>query len=269
MLEQLKQKEYTGSNRCLPCTVVNTVIALVVGAVIGRSSKRAGAVAIVVSGVLIYLRGYLVPGTPTLTKEYMPEWALELFGKEPPTTGGIEVDRDEEEAEFELDAEQFLHGVDAIEPCPDADDDCLVDEFGRRWHSEMESLQGREGLKPVVSDRFDLDESEFEIEPHDDARLLIVEGDHVAKWPSEAALIVDLASAGILAERSDRWDDLGTVQRGQVLRGLRIFLDTCPTSDEPVTMGEETVESCCSTRDVVAVTCAESGARLFEQPIAD
>ncbi len=268
MLEQFKQEEYTGSNRCLPCTVVNSVIALVVGAVIGRFSRRAGAVAVVVSGVIIYLRGYLVPGTPTLTKEYMPEWALRLFGKEPPTTGGIEVDRGEE-TEFELDVEQFLHDVDAIEPCPDADDDCLVDEFGSLWHSEIESLQGREDLKPVVSDRFGLNESEFEVEPHDDARLLIVDGEHVAKWPSEAALIADVAGAGIIAERSTRWADLGTVQRGQVLRGLRIFLETCPTSDGSVSMGEETVESCCSTQEVVAVTCSDSGARLFEQPLAD
>ena len=42
---------------------------------------------LVVALAAIWLRGYLVPGTPELTKRYLPERALALFGKAPAATG--------------------------------------------------------------------------------------------------------------------------------------------------------------------------------------
>jgi len=52
--------------------------------------------------------------------------------------------------------------------------------------------------------------------------------------------------------------------RGEVLNGLRMFLETRPSGGD-VRMGEEVVESCCTSHEVVAVTCEETGERLFEQ----
>ena len=78
-LARFKQPEYTGENRCLPCTVVNTIIALVLSvAVVAGVARVANPAAGLAAGVVllgcslgaIYLRGYLVPGTPELTKQY-------------------------------------------------------------------------------------------------------------------------------------------------------------------------------------------------------
>jgi len=59
--------------------------------VAGRRSRKAGAGVFIASVILIHLRGYLVPGTPTLTKRYLPDDVLQLFGKEParPAQSGL------------------------------------------------------------------------------------------------------------------------------------------------------------------------------------
>ncbi|WP_459886191.1 hypothetical protein [Halostagnicola bangensis] len=102
LLERFRRPEHTGSNRCTPCTILNVGVAIglalaaaaVALSTSGRSAATAiGAVIAALSGVTIYLRGYLVPGTPRLTKTYGPDWLLKRFGKQ--TTGvddGADVD---------------------------------------------------------------------------------------------------------------------------------------------------------------------------------
>lgn len=89
----LRQPEYTGENRCPPCTVVNAVIAAVGSVTVGVvASPVAGAVALAVGAAAIWLRGYLVPYTPQLTKRYLPERVLAWFGKAESPTGLTGVD---------------------------------------------------------------------------------------------------------------------------------------------------------------------------------
>ncbi|GAB3032824.1 hypothetical protein GCM10025298_22210 [Natronobiforma cellulositropha] len=95
--ERVHQPEYTGENRCIPCTSVNVVIALVVAGGIALWNRPIALVAFVLSLAAIYVRGYLVPGTPTLTKRYFPDWLLAKFDKEPePVEAGIDFDAIEE-----------------------------------------------------------------------------------------------------------------------------------------------------------------------------
>jgi hypothetical protein len=47
---------------------------------------------------LVYLRGYLVPGTPAFTKRYFPDWLLAWFDKTPERREGtvdVGVDTDD------------------------------------------------------------------------------------------------------------------------------------------------------------------------------
>ena len=84
VVERLRQPEYTGENRCLPCTVVNVLLAALLAAALSALlTPVVGLLGFGVGLALVYLRGYLVPGTPELTKEYFPPWLLRLFGKEP------------------------------------------------------------------------------------------------------------------------------------------------------------------------------------------
>ncbi|MFW5903370.1 MAG: hypothetical protein ACOCS7_01385, partial [Halolamina sp.] len=82
LLSSVRQPEYTGENRCWACTVANTGLAVVASvalwallafpADLATWSVTAAAALFVVSIGSIWLRGYLVPGTPTLTKRYFP-----------------------------------------------------------------------------------------------------------------------------------------------------------------------------------------------------
>ena len=60
----LADPEHTGENRCLPCTLVNVVGVAVVAGLLSRRRRSLGLLASVIGGATIWLRGYVVPGTP-------------------------------------------------------------------------------------------------------------------------------------------------------------------------------------------------------------
>lgn len=82
-LGRLARPEYTGENRCTPCTVVNLVFALAISIAVGRVRSLFALPTLVAATAVIYLRGYLVPGTPTLTRRYLPDRVLAAFDKRP------------------------------------------------------------------------------------------------------------------------------------------------------------------------------------------
>ncbi|MXV61571.1 hypothetical protein GS429_05725 [Natronorubrum sp. JWXQ-INN-674] len=328
IVDDLKQPEYTGDNRCEPCTILNLAIAVVAGSIIARKSKLGGLIAVGVSIALIYLRGYLVPGTPTLTKRYLPPEVLRWFGKEPDPelasglgavdsasaaatdgseseTGSSAADRTEvatydEEAAVEageeagsgtgtaevaesegqeqgqeperdeLDLETYFLDHDVLEPCADRDDLCLTDAFEDAWFEEIEALDAStiDAADAVDAFGFDADPDAFDLESRDDATLLRSDRGVAGRWPSQAAILADITASRTLENWTPdpQWNVHEPETKGQVLNGLRMFLETCPTGGE-VSMGEEVVESCCSSHEVVAVTCDETGERLFEQRV--
>ncbi|WP_254762410.1 hypothetical protein [Natrinema marinum] len=325
VVDDLKQPEYTGENRCEPCTVLNLLIAAVVGSLVARKSRLGGLVAVGVSLALIYLRGYLVPGTPTLTKRYLPPAVLRWFGKDPESEvasglGGVdtatsrdaesisvadstdpsppaddvatfdEADVDEAdgpdetepaadrpaEASTDADApeitdlETFFLDHEVLEPCEERDDLCLTDPFEADWFDEIEPLDegGVDAAAAVDAFGFEADPDEFELDSQDDTYRLLSRSGGAGRWPSRAALIADVAASRAFASWVDDWDAVPPETKGEVLNGLRMFLETCPSGGN-VQMGEEVVESCCSSHEVVAVTCEETGERLFEQRLAD
>ena len=82
-LDRIRQPEYTGENRCLPCTALNVAIAFLATALVAPLGPVAVAAVFFGSMGSIYFRGYLIPGTPRLTKRYLPDPVLERFGKAP------------------------------------------------------------------------------------------------------------------------------------------------------------------------------------------
>lgn len=275
MIERFRQPEYTGENRCMACTAVNTVLAVVFAAVVAVgvgtvSTTAVGAGAgvgfLAVSAASIWLRGYLVPGTPELTKQYMPEWMLAWFGKAPEQASGLDGagDEDGDPEPVEVDPEQVLVDAGAVEPCEDIDDLCLEETFADAWQTEIDAIDDIAVDDALAT--FGFDEADYELSHHGDAVLLNRGPHRVGQWPSEAALIADVAGARVLADRYVAWEDMEPVAKGRVLNGLRVFLETCPDGS-PAEFQEETVESCCSSYDVVTVECTGSGERLFEQRV--
>lgn len=63
-LDTLRRPEHTGENRCWPCTAVNLAIVVVVAALAGVAFAPLGPLVLLGGASLVYLRGYVVPGTP-------------------------------------------------------------------------------------------------------------------------------------------------------------------------------------------------------------
>ncbi|WP_266080255.1 hypothetical protein [Haladaptatus caseinilyticus] len=237
---------------------MNITIAVVVSAGLTFAAMPLGIVFFAFSMVAIYLRGYLVPGTPTLTKKYFPDWLLRKFDKSEmaaPTQAPIESDREPEEV---------LTEANVVGPCEEIDDLCLNEEFRTVWHEKMERVLENGAEKNDLSRILDSDENELEFEEHEGAFIARIDGRRLGQWESHAALVADLAAARELSDRYDDWNELSVDNQSRILSGLRIFLETCPECDGTITAEQETVESCCRSMEVVAATCEGCDARILE-----
>lgn len=294
IVDKLRQPEYTGENRCLPCTVVNIVIAVVGSHAVMRKSRVGGVLTLAGSLVCIYLRGYLVPGTPALTKRYLPENVLRWFGKDPDDVpvrsglGGSEVTEepttasasgsqahasDDEAAEQSVaesvDPDEYFLETGVLTPCEDQDDLCLTEAFSARWTEEIERLEDEEMTADRVTTTFGIEAEadEYTIEAHEDARILRQDNRMIGQWPSNAALVADIGATAVLEEYDPLWAERSPNQKGQLLNGLRLFLEDCPGDGGRIEYNEEVVESCCQSHNVLAVVCGDSGERLVEFPL--
>lgn len=258
LLERFKQAEYTGANRCVPCTVVNVLIAIAVSVAIALVTIPGAIAALVVFVAIIYLRGYLVPYTPTLTKRYLPERVLRWFDKQPAASAVPKSD------EGLVDVESFLYSLDVLTECESGNDLCLVPAFRDTWRQHMTALEGGTARQSAIASLLDVEQEKLSFREFESAVLVRYEGKQVGQWESEAALLADLAADSTLAEWDDRWTAIDVVNRSRILNTLRMFLETCPDCGGLTRFGQETVESCCRSIDVVAVTCNDCHARLFE-----
>lgn len=110
----LRNPRYTGENRCVPCTLVNLVIAVVLAVGVAIVSTAWALVVLVAAVATIAVRGYLVPGTPALTKRYLPDRVLALFDTAP-ERATVGFDGTDVEATSERNAGSH-EGTDAPEP---------------------------------------------------------------------------------------------------------------------------------------------------------
>jgi hypothetical protein len=261
VLDQVRQPEYTGENRCIPCTIVNLAITAVICAALAFLSLAVAAGFAILALGSIALRGYLVPGTPTLTKRYFPDRVLVLFDKDPvPTVENPDADSN---ADSPLDTEQILLGSGVVEPCADIDDLCPASDFHEDWHNRMDTIVESETERKALTEALDHD-GEIEFIDHGEAFAAHVDNQSVGQWESRAAFIADLAAARELPNWIDEWETLNATDQGTLIRGLRVFVETCPNCDGPVVPSQETVESCCREHTVVAIVCDDCDARLFE-----
>lgn len=254
-IEAIRQPEYTGRNRCAPCTVLNVLIAGAVSLSVAPFSVPLALGTFAVCGAVIYVRGYLVPGTPALTRTYLPERALRWFDKDPSVEAVPETDA--------FDVETVLRDANAIEACPESTDLCLTAGFRTEWYRALDELDA-EATTARLADILGVDADRIALTPHGSAFVVLVDAVQVGQWESRGALVADVAADRVLAERVVDWRDRTVDERSRITHGLRVYLDRCPACGGPASMGPETVESCCSSRDVIATTCRDCEERLFE-----
>jgi len=289
-LDRLRRPEYTGENRCLPCTVLNVALAAVGAVAVGALvAVELAAAVLIVALAAIWLRGYLVPGTPALTKRYLPERVLGWFGKGrdpgPPA---------------EFDAESYLLSVGALVETADGSDLAFAPWFESAWRTHLAALRDAAdtefGASPATDGAIGASTATAETAPDgtrpaapaDVAALAGLTGidedglslrwrgepgfahagdERIGHWESRSAFLADVAADRALTTQLDDWASLPLVSRSGVLGALRLFVERCPTCEGPVQLEERVVESCCSSYEVVAGRCTACNARLFEMDL--
>ncbi|MFC4553476.1 MULTISPECIES: hypothetical protein [Halorussus] len=250
-VDQLKRRlhhpEYTGENRCIPCTSVNIALAAIASVAVSTFSIPAGIAVAGLSATIIYFRGYLVPGTPTLTKQYFPDRVLRWFDKTPRTT-----------VDTTLDTEEQLLSLGVIEETKG--DLSLTDSFESQWTSTITRVK----QNPEAHLAAELGYSKAEVRDRGDACVVVDDGHEVARLPSRTALVADLAAVKLLQNRTKNWVRLSDSEQEQLLTGLRIFLEECPMCSGTPTFVETLVESCCRSKSVILYKCGKCESRLAE-----
>jgi hypothetical protein len=256
------QPEYTGENRCLPCTVLNVLIAAVVSVAVAVVSPPVAVVVFAVSLGLIALRGYLVPGTPTITKRYFPDRMLKYFDKETPP-------RREAPEDGTGDPEVVLTAADAITDCEGGDDLCLTDGFRTAWWERIETLRGTDPDGEDLLDRLGTDPEGVTFRAYKETVTAMRDMRQVGDWNSGAALLADVAAAAELDERLEGWRGIGLEFQLAHLDALRMFLERCPDCNGDLTAKESTIETCCRSTRSLSTECVECGARLFDSKLSE
>jgi len=277
-IHQLKQPAYTGVNRCGACTLVNVTLVGILTAVATLVWTPLGAVVGVFGVLSVYFRGYLVPGTPELTKRYVPVRVLAWFGKadsadrEPTTAPAAASDG---ETAPTREPEAFLREVGALTYSPAKDDLCLTRDVAREWRETMAEIRDGDlstasALAAVVDARpADISFSNAEDSPR---VFAAVGGTFAGQWVSDAALTADVAAAAVLdAWAPDSWPALDGREKGRVLTAFRVFVPSCPACDGPVAFHEDDTGGCCWSNPVVVLRCATCEAPLIrlDQPTVD
>lgn len=266
IVSSLKRPEYTGENRCLPCTILNLAIALLLAVGVGyaamlidRSPLGVGIATLSFAITAIYLRGYLIPGTPTMTKRYFPDRVLAGFEKTPEKRTPEKIGWDGESPEALL----LEIGIVIDEP---SNEDLILDsEFARAWTGAIREHWDDDQLtKRSLGTFVDADPDLIEFDPRPGSFLAWGDGTHLASWPSQAACVADAAAATAIPDWDPNWERRPLSLRAEILGALRLFLEQCPACEGEVVLSQDVVESCCRSRDVVTATCQSCETRLFE-----
>lgn len=233
----LRDPRYTGDNRCWPCTALNgALLAVAVAGLAWWGAPGLAAGLAVLGAGAVWLRGYLVPGTPRLTRR-LPHGLLRALGAH--TRGSIasapvaqalrragvltaDLETDPElETAVASNARDYLDDEDALS-------DALVAAF-----PSVETAVGRRALGGGEN-WFARDGDEWTVH----------------QWESRQVAALDAALAPRLADRFDDWSEVGPETRQAALALCRRGLSTCPDCGEPFADRGESV-ACCGGRSLV------------------
>jgi hypothetical protein len=267
MFQAIRRPEYTGENRCWPCTGVNALLVAFAAAVLAVVSLPA-ALAIASAGAgAIALRGYVVPYTPRFAPRLVDALPWDPFhgGRIDPPEPGSLADGEGPEPEALLEA---LIEADVI--VPDGDRLTLDDGFRERWREGMRTLReaSDDELAAAARDASAVASAAEVVEGRGRTYVVVSDGgdDPTAKsWLNRPAAIAETAAVGALSD-SGLPPETATVAAGT----LRMFLEACPACGGPVE--ETTARTCCGRgrsgnrppRDVLA--CGDCNERLYTFP---
>jgi len=268
LIDTLRRPEYTGENRCGPCTAVNAAVVVVAAAVAAVRRRSLGLAVLGVGAALVYLRGYVVPGTPAFAPDLVRSLGLDDRFPHVAADGGDPERRRESDALVadtdpqELLGAMFRHGV-IEEGAGDDDALYLTPAFEDAWREELETLRA------ATPD--DLVEATAEVVPFEadgERRYggVSVEGEEGVVWLRPTNATGDVAAVRAMARL-----DVPESLRAPATTPLRLFTPECPACGGD--LEERTVaDGCCGgtmgiddtpTRDVLACVDCEAEVHVF------
>lgn len=265
MFESLRRPEYTGENRCLPCTAVNAVVVVLASTVVGLLSPLVGLAVFVLGVVLIVLRGYVVPYTPSFAPQLTAKLPFD-FGPSHVTDGG----RTSESLagdEADLDGETLIQRLAeaGVVVADESGDLFLADDVRRTWEAGMSRLRGvsDSDLAMAAADAAPFD-ADGRSEANGDWIVVTRIDDDADVWLSRAHAVAETAAVAALTS-----EGLDKETAAQAATPLRLFLQSCPACGGPVE--ETTVSDCCGgtmglydNPETPVLACAECGEVLYE-----
>lgn len=110
--------EHTGENRCLACTLVNAVGVAIVAGLLSHRRRSLGLLAALVGGTAIWLRGYVLPGTPRFAPRIVEPLPIDIGPDHPD-----DLDSDSLAAAGPNSLGDEGHAVTNTDPASEPDDD--------------------------------------------------------------------------------------------------------------------------------------------------
>ena len=270
----LRRPEHTGENRCWPCTAVNVVLVAVAAAAVAVASVPVGAVGAVAGLALVWLRGYVVPGTP----RFAPRLVASIPGGNALFHGADAAGGDDRAPDggsgsldpADVDGEELLDRLlDAGVLEADGEAVAPTDEYDERWRAEMERLRDRETASLADTAR--------EISPATESRAIRDGDDEWVALAAEGANTIDetwlrrpVAIAEIAGYRAAEPFLSDESIRLAAARTNRMFLDACPDCGGELERGVDM--PCCGghtgpgEEPDETLVCPACEARLFTFP---
>lgn len=250
MQPRFRNPQYTGPNRCWRCTALNVGVVLLGGAALTALRGAAIALPAVVVGLaVIWLRGYLVPGTPRLSRT-LPEPVRSWFGSHDPVT--------ELSATDALVAAGVLEGDLSLDPEADA----TIGAQARAY------VDNREALKAAVLEQFGAATVSVNRALGGGERWFVHDEDQqtLKQWESRQVAALDAAAAALLENRLPDWKSWDGRDRSAMLALLRYGVSACPDCGAAFEESDGEDVTCCGGRSLVgARRCANCGYALVDR----
>jgi len=229
LFHAIRRPAYTGENRCWPCTVLNLLITAVLALAVGIIEPVLGVLIGSICLVLIYLRGYVVPGTPRFGPQLAAVLPIQFDHTEAASYESDSLAGD-------VDPERLLNELaEAGILLVDGEQLRLESSFRDDWERRMAELREASETELVTRAAAAAGE-DVEGEFLDDRILLTGDGRDAMVRPTVA--VAETAAAEAL-EDCGLADSLRVPAAGP----LKTFLRICPTCGG--TVQEMTIQNCC------------------------
>lgn len=236
-LHRLRRPEYTGSNRCRACTVVNAALLLVAVGVVARWLPLLAVAVGIVGAAAIALRGYVVPFTPRFAPALVAPLPGGFFDHTAPVTADALADI----APDATDPESVLRAlVDAGVVTADGDRLGLREAFEAAWRTRMDALAAASNDRLAAAARDTIPGiASARVERSGSETFLVVTGETgEASWIRSPVAVAEVAAVEALCDTA-----LPETHRTVAASALCAFLDTCPACGDELVEGR--LDDCC------------------------